>query len=200
MAAPLQRRYGRLRAQLRSETGTIKTTSPPTKSFRCFSASPIAERRGSGALARSRFRHAGRACARSRPADSWYFPSHGFGLLGGVWPDLTLWFAVALARNGFPSGAVHWLEAIYAVDGSGRRAQHRAGRVRRVVRRRLADQSRHVSLALDRREVSLGRRRDGLRPRRLSHQRPAASLAACPPAGRWTAAVRVRWGGGAAPT
>ncbi|MBV9439497.1 MAG: hypothetical protein JOZ24_05865, partial [Candidatus Eremiobacteraeota bacterium] len=29
-------------------------------------------------------------------ADSWYFPSHGFGLLGGVWPDLTLWFAVAL--------------------------------------------------------------------------------------------------------
>ncbi|HET7814510.1 MAG TPA: amylo-alpha-1,6-glucosidase, partial [Candidatus Baltobacteraceae bacterium] len=33
-------------------------------------------------------------------ADAWYFPSHGFGLLGGVWPDLTLWFAVALARNG----------------------------------------------------------------------------------------------------
>ncbi len=33
-------------------------------------------------------------------ADAWYFPSYGFGLLGGVWPDLTLWFAVALARNG----------------------------------------------------------------------------------------------------
>jgi len=47
-------------------------------------------------------------------ADSWYFPSHGFGLLGGVWPDLTLWFAVALARNGFPGRAVHWLKAIYA--------------------------------------------------------------------------------------
>jgi mannosylglycerate hydrolase MGH1-like protein len=46
-------------------------------------------------------------------ADSWYFPSHGFGLLGGVWPDLTLWFAVALARNGAPSEAAHWLEAIY---------------------------------------------------------------------------------------
>jgi hypothetical protein len=45
-------------------------------------------------------------------ADSWYFPSHGFGLLGGVWPDLTLWFAVALARNGFVDRAVHWLEAI----------------------------------------------------------------------------------------
>ena len=47
-------------------------------------------------------------------ADSWYFPSHGFGLLGGVWPDLTLWFAVALARNGAYRHAVHFLEAIYA--------------------------------------------------------------------------------------
>jgi hypothetical protein len=46
-------------------------------------------------------------------ADSWYFPSHGFGLLGGVWPDLTLWFVVALARNGSTDAAVHWLEAIY---------------------------------------------------------------------------------------
>jgi hypothetical protein len=35
-------------------------------------------------------------------------------LLGGVWPDLTLWFAVALARNGFVAEAVHWLAAIYA--------------------------------------------------------------------------------------
>jgi len=47
-------------------------------------------------------------------ADSWYFPSHGFGLLGGVWPDLTLWFAVALARNGEPREAVRRLEEIYA--------------------------------------------------------------------------------------
>ena len=47
-------------------------------------------------------------------ADSWYFPSHGFGLLGGIWPDLTLWFAVALARNGMVRESVHWLEAIYA--------------------------------------------------------------------------------------
>ncbi|GAC1534068.1 MAG: hypothetical protein NVS2B17_02580 [Candidatus Velthaea sp.] len=46
-------------------------------------------------------------------ADSWYFPSHGFGLLGGIWPDLTLWFVVALARNGFENAAVTWLEAIY---------------------------------------------------------------------------------------
>jgi len=46
-------------------------------------------------------------------ADSWYFPSHGFGLLGGVWPDLTLWFVMCLARNGFTDQAVHWMEAVY---------------------------------------------------------------------------------------
>jgi hypothetical protein len=46
--------------------------------------------------------------------DSWYFPSHGFGLLGGVWPDLTLWFVVALARNGEARQAVRRLEEIYA--------------------------------------------------------------------------------------
>jgi hypothetical protein len=46
-------------------------------------------------------------------ADSWYFPSHGFGLLGGVWPDLTLWFVVALARNGMTNEAVHWMKVIY---------------------------------------------------------------------------------------
>jgi hypothetical protein len=52
-------------------------------------------------------------------ADSWYFPSHGFGLLGGVWPDLTLWFAVALAKNGFVEKAAHWLEAVYATMEAG---------------------------------------------------------------------------------
>jgi glycogen debranching enzyme len=54
-------------------------------------------------------------------ADSWYFPSHGFGLLGGVWPDLTLWFAVALARNGFVGECAHWLEVIYATMEEGAR-------------------------------------------------------------------------------
>jgi hypothetical protein len=39
-------------------------------------------------------------------ADSWYAPSHGFGLLGGIWPDLTLWFVTALARNGMHREAV----------------------------------------------------------------------------------------------
>jgi hypothetical protein len=47
-------------------------------------------------------------------ADAWYFPSHGFGLLGGIWPDLTLWFAVALARNGSPDACADWLVKIYA--------------------------------------------------------------------------------------
>ncbi len=54
-------------------------------------------------------------------ADSWYFPSHGFGLLGGIWPDLTLWFTVALARNGFVDEGVRWLEAIYATVEEGAR-------------------------------------------------------------------------------
>ena len=52
-------------------------------------------------------------------ADAWYFPSHGFGLLGGVWPDLTLWYAVALARNGEPGRAAHWLETVYATMEAG---------------------------------------------------------------------------------
>jgi glycogen debranching enzyme len=51
-------------------------------------------------------------------ADAWYFPSYGFGLLGGVWPDLTLWYVVALARNGMTDEAVHFLDAIYgAMEG-----------------------------------------------------------------------------------
>ncbi|HYZ14914.1 MAG TPA: amylo-alpha-1,6-glucosidase [Candidatus Acidoferrum sp.] len=55
-------------------------------------------------------------------ADAWYFPSHGFGLLGGVWPDLTLWYAVALAHNGAHHEAVRWLEAIYeAMEGGASR-------------------------------------------------------------------------------
>jgi hypothetical protein len=55
-------------------------------------------------------------------ADAWYFPSHGFGLLGGVWADLTLWCAVAFARNGAPNEAVHWLERIWeAMEGGAAR-------------------------------------------------------------------------------
>jgi glycogen debranching enzyme len=51
-------------------------------------------------------------------ADAWYFPSYGFGLLGGVWPDLTLWFVHTLARNGFVDESVHFLSAVYeAMEG-----------------------------------------------------------------------------------
>ena len=52
-------------------------------------------------------------------ADAWYFPSYGFGLLGGVWPDLTLWYVVALARNGMTDEAVHFLSATYAAMEGG---------------------------------------------------------------------------------
>jgi glycogen debranching enzyme len=52
-------------------------------------------------------------------ADAWYFPSYGFGLLGGVWPDLTLWYVVALARNGMTDEAVHFLDVIYAAMEGG---------------------------------------------------------------------------------
>jgi glycogen debranching enzyme len=52
-------------------------------------------------------------------ADAWYFPSYGFGLLGGVWPDLTLWYALALARNGCVDQAVHFLASVYAAMESG---------------------------------------------------------------------------------
>jgi glycogen debranching enzyme len=47
-------------------------------------------------------------------ADAWYFPSYGYGLLGGIWPDLTLWFAVALARDGFVDECIHFLSIVYA--------------------------------------------------------------------------------------
>ncbi len=52
-------------------------------------------------------------------ADAWYFPSYGFGLLGGVWPDLTLWCSVALARNGMTDEAVHFLRISYAAMEGG---------------------------------------------------------------------------------
>ncbi len=52
-------------------------------------------------------------------ADSWYFPSYGYGLLGGVWPDLTMWFVVSLARCGFVDECVGYLSATYAAMESG---------------------------------------------------------------------------------
>ena len=128
-------------------------------------------------------------------ADAWYFPSYGFGLLGGIWPDLTLWFAVALARNGFVDECVHFLRCRLCGDGrsAARATPCRVSSASGSTAGRW--QSRHVSLAVDRREVSVGGRRDGRRARRLSHQRPPASGAAAPKDWQWVAAARVHWGG-----
>lgn len=52
-------------------------------------------------------------------ADSWYFPSYGYGLLGGVWPDLTLWFVVALARHNMVDPAVTFLRETYEAIEAG---------------------------------------------------------------------------------
>jgi len=52
-------------------------------------------------------------------ADAWYFPSYGFGLLGGIWPDLTLWCSVALARDGMIDEAAHFLSISYAAMEGG---------------------------------------------------------------------------------
>ncbi len=52
-------------------------------------------------------------------ADAWYFPSYGFGLLGGIWPDLTLWCSVALARNGMTDQAVNFLNITCAAMEGG---------------------------------------------------------------------------------
>ncbi len=51
--------------------------------------------------------------------DAWYFPSYGFGLLGGIWPDLTLWYAVSLARNGLTDAAARFLTLTYAAMEGG---------------------------------------------------------------------------------
>ncbi len=125
MTLAFQRRHGRASSSITTRTATIKTTLRPTNCSRCCSTSPTPS---SGA-------RSWRGCAKPdfltpvglrtiSTADSWYFPSHGFGLLGGVWPDLTLWFAVALARNGSIDACAHWLEAIYAAmeDGAPRNA------------------------------------------------------------------------------
>ncbi len=77
--------------------------------------------------------------------------------------------------------AVHFLSISYAGDGRRQPAQHRSGRVRRMVRRRFAQQSRHVPLAVDRRKVSVGGGRDRRRPQRLSHQRAARTSLRCVP-------------------
>jgi glycogen debranching enzyme len=128
-------------------------------------------------------------------ADSWYFPSHGFGLLGGVWPDLTLWFAVALARNGGAQQAVRRLEEIYA--------SMEAGAARNTVPGQFGEWFDGGSLTNRGMYLSpwTGAKYlwavaetvcgiDGYRTSGRLHLSPRV-----PPEWSWTAAARVHWGG-----
>jgi glycogen debranching enzyme len=128
-------------------------------------------------------------------ADSWYFPSHGFGLLGGVWPDLTLWFVVALARNGGVEQAAQRLEEIYA--------SMEAGAARNTVPGQFGEWFDGGSLTNRGMYLSpwTGAKYlwavaetvggiDGYRTSGALHLTPRV-----PPAWRWTAAARVHWGG-----
>jgi Mannosylglycerate hydrolase MGH1-like glycoside hydrolase domain len=128
-------------------------------------------------------------------ADAWYFPSHGFGLLGGVWPDLTLWFAVALARNGAPHESARWLELIYE--------SMEAGASRNTVPGQFAEWFDGGSLTNRGMYLSpwtgakylwaVAETVCGLDGYRTSGRPHIAPL--LPPEWTWTAAVRVHWGG-----
>jgi len=129
-------------------------------------------------------------------ADSWYFPSHGFGLLGGVWPDLTLWFAVALARNGFVDECAHWLEAIYATMEEGARRNTVPGQFAEWFDGgSLTNRGMYMSPWTGAKylwavaETVCGL--DGYRTAGRPHLAPLV-----PKGWRWTAGVRVRWGAG----
>jgi len=129
-------------------------------------------------------------------ADSWYFPSHGFGLLGGVWPDLTLWFAVALARNGSIDDCAHWLEAIYAAMEEGARRNTVPGQFAEWFDGgSLTNRGMYLSPWTGAKylwavaETVCGL--DGYRTSGRPHLSPLM-----PTGWRWTAGVRVRWGAG----
>jgi glycogen debranching enzyme len=129
-------------------------------------------------------------------ADSWYFPSHGFGLLGGIWPDLTLWFAVALARNGYPERATHWLEAIYAsMEGGVSRNTVPGQFAEWFDGGSMTNRGMYMSPWTSAKylwavaETVCGL--DGYRTSGRPHLSPLI-----PPEWSWTAAVRVRWGAG----
>ncbi len=128
-------------------------------------------------------------------ADSWYFPSHGFGLLGGVWPDLTLWFVVALARNGFVSDAAQWLETVYATMEAGAPRNTVPGQFGEWFDGgSLTNRGMYLSPWTGAKylwavaETVCGL--DGYRTAGRLHLAPLL-----PPHWQWTAAVRVHWGG-----
>lgn len=128
-------------------------------------------------------------------ADAWYFPSHGFGLLGGIWPDLTLWFAVALARNGFARECAVQLGAVYAAM--------EAGAARNAVPGQFAEWFDGGSLTNRGMYLSpwtgakylwaVAETAGGLDGYRTADHLHLAPLV--PPEWRWTAAVRVHAGG-----
>ncbi|HZW53425.1 MAG TPA: hypothetical protein VFF00_05275 [Candidatus Elarobacter sp.] len=128
-------------------------------------------------------------------ADSWYFPSHGFGLLGGVWPDLTLWFAVALARNGAPDKAAHWLEAIYATMEAGAPRNTVPGQYGEWFDGgSLTNRGMYLSPWTGAKYLwAVAETVCGLDGYRTSGRPHIATL--LPPEWTWTAAVRVHWGG-----
>ncbi len=131
-------------------------------------------------------------------ADSWYFPSHGFGLLGGVWPDLTLWFAVALARNGSVDASAAWLDAIYATMEEGTARNTVPGQFAEWFDGgSLTNRGMYMSPWTSAKYLwAVAETVCGLDGYRTS---PGLSLAPRIPSGwAWTAVGRVRWGGGRA--
>jgi hypothetical protein len=128
-------------------------------------------------------------------ADAWYFPSYGFGLLGGIWPDLTLWFAVSLARNGFVDECTQFLNVVYAAM--------EAGSARNTVPGEFAEWFDGGSLANRGMYLSpwtgakylwaVAETIGGLNGYRTSGRPHLAPLR--PTGWKWVAAARVHWGG-----
>ncbi len=129
-------------------------------------------------------------------ADSWYFPSHGFGLLGGIWPDLTLWFAVALARNGFVDRCAFWLERIYATMEEGARRNTVPGQFAEWFDGgSLTNRGMYMSPWTGAKYVwAVAETVCGLDGYRTSGRPHLSPL--LPEGWNWTAGVRVRWGAG----
>ncbi len=129
-------------------------------------------------------------------ADSWYFPSHGFGLLGGIWPDLTLWFAVALARNGSIDACAHWLETIYATMEEGARRNTVPGQFAEWFDGgSLTNRGMYLSPWTGAKYVwAVAETVCGLDGYRTSGRPHLSPL--MPSGWHWTAGVRVRWGAG----
>ncbi|MBV8149696.1 MAG: hypothetical protein JO092_11430, partial [Candidatus Eremiobacteraeota bacterium] len=128
-------------------------------------------------------------------ADAWYFPSYGFGLLGGIWPDLTLWYAVALARNGLVDRAAHFLAAVYAaMEGGSPRNTVPGEFAEWFDGGSLSNRGMYLSPWTGAKFLwavaeTVGAL-DGYRTSGRPHLSPL-----CPKGWQWVAAARIRWGG-----